>query len=89
MKKIFLLSFILLLLAEFSPLYAALTITTSSCPGGTLNTVYTCGLSATGGQTPYSWTLAGGSLPSGLSVRSLDSKWSELQLERHCHRKGH
>jgi hypothetical protein len=42
-------------------------VTTSSLPGGTVGTAYSAALAATGGNAPYSWTLAAGSLP-GLNV---------------------
>jgi hypothetical protein len=45
-----------------------LTITTSSLPNGTNNTPYNALLSANGGITPYSWTIASGALPTGLSL---------------------
>jgi acid phosphatase len=43
-------------------------ITTSALPGGTQQQAYSATLTATGGTTPYSWSLASGSLPSGLSL---------------------
>src|SRR5204862_497517 len=46
----------------------ALGIRTSSLPAGTVGTAYSQALSASGGTPPYSWTLASGSLPSGLSL---------------------
>lgn len=45
-------------------------ITTSSLPGGTLGTVYSHALTASGGVTPYTWTVLSGSLPAGLSLGS-------------------
>lgn len=47
---------------------AALTITTSSLPSGQVGLAYAATLSATGGTTPYTWSLASGMLPSGLSL---------------------
>ena len=47
---------------------AALSITTSSLPGGTVGASYSQGLSATGGTGGYGWSIASGSLPSGLSL---------------------
>jgi hypothetical protein len=49
---------------------AALSITTSSLPGGTVGVAYSQTLAATGGVTPYTWAIASGSLPSGLSLNS-------------------
>ncbi|HJV65157.1 MAG TPA: putative Ig domain-containing protein [Geomonas sp.] len=48
------------------------TITTASnLPGGTQGTAYSQQLAATGGTSPYSWLLAGGSqLPTGLTLSS-------------------
>src|ERR1700722_17737546 len=43
-------------------------ITTTSLPGGTAGRSYTAALSATGGVTPYTWTISGGNLPSGLTL---------------------
>ncbi len=46
-----------------------LTITSSSpLPGGTVAASYSYSLSASGGKPPYTWALAGGSLPAGLSL---------------------
>jgi len=47
------------------------TITTSSpLPVGTVGAAYSQTLTASGGTTPYSWSLVAGSLPSGLSLSS-------------------
>ncbi len=43
-------------------------ITTVSLPDGALNVSYSATMTATGGTTPYSWSLAGGALPAGLSL---------------------
>lgn len=45
-----------------------LSITTTSLAGGTVGTAYSATLQATGGATPYSWSLSSGSLPAGLSL---------------------
>src|SRR5207249_2425365 len=45
-------------------------ITTSSMPNGTQGTPYSATLVATGGTTPYTWSIAAGSLPAGLSLAS-------------------
>ena len=48
---------------------APLAITTTSLPGGVPNTSYSATLNATGGTSPYTWTLASGSLSSyGLNL---------------------
>jgi hypothetical protein len=50
---------------------AALAITTASLPGGTLGAAYSAALTATGGTTPLTWSLASGSsLPAGLTLSS-------------------
>ena len=46
----------------------ALSVTTTSLPGGTVGTAYTATLAATGGTTPYTWSVSSGSLPAGLSL---------------------
>ncbi len=46
----------------------SLAITTSSLSGGTINTPYNALLSANGGISPFSWTIASGALPTGLSL---------------------
>jgi hypothetical protein len=45
-----------------------LVISTSSLPGGTAGTAYHAVVSATGGLTPYAWSMVSGSLPAGLSL---------------------
>lgn len=44
--------------------------TTSPLPSGTTGTAYSQTLAASGGATPYTWALASGSLPAGLSLSS-------------------
>jgi subtilisin family serine protease len=44
------------------------TITTTSLPNGTVGASYNEMLQATGGTTPYAWSLDSGSLPPGLSL---------------------
>jgi hypothetical protein len=50
------------------PVSTALTITTTSLPGGVWIAPYSATLAATGGKTPYSWSVTGGFLPLGLSL---------------------
>ena len=45
---------------------AAISITTSSLPGGTVGTAYSQALAAAGGTPPYSWSVTAGALPAGL-----------------------
>lgn len=44
-----------------------LEVTTASLPAGTVGTAYSAELQATGGKTPYTWTIKSGAVPSGLS----------------------
>ena len=44
------------------------TITTFSLPAGKLGVLYSQILGASGGTTPYTWLITGGSLPAGLSL---------------------
>src|ERR1700730_3654678 len=54
-----------------SPGGAALTITSSSFHPGEVGVAYTpVALSATGGVSPYTWSIGPGSLPGGLTVSS-------------------
>lgn len=45
-----------------------LTISTTSLPNATNNTAYNQTLAATGGTTPYTWTVTSGSPPSGITL---------------------
>ncbi|MHC4713163.1 MAG: putative Ig domain-containing protein [Planctomycetota bacterium] len=47
-----------------------LVVTTSSLPDGQIDVAYSETLAATGGVTPYSWSIVSGSLPPGLSLNS-------------------
>lgn len=47
---------------------APLVIETSSVNAASVGSSYSAALQATGGQTPYQWTLASGTLPSGLTL---------------------
>jgi hypothetical protein len=47
-----------------------LEITTTSLPNGNVNVAYSETVEATGGVTPYTWSVISGSLPSGLSLAS-------------------
>jgi hypothetical protein len=46
------------------------TITTTSLPTGMIGQAYSTSLAATGGTNPYSWSVASGSLPNGLSLNT-------------------
>ena len=45
-----------------------LTITTASVPGGTVGEAYSASLVASGGTEEYTWSVASGDLPDGLSL---------------------
>jgi hypothetical protein len=45
-----------------------LVITTTSLPDGEVNVAYNSSVQATGGTTPYTWSIDSGSLPAGLSL---------------------
>ena len=51
-------------------IYSALSLATSSLGDGTVNLAYSQTLSATGGKTPYTWSIATGSLPAGLGLNT-------------------
>ena len=46
----------------------SLQITTSSLPGGQMQTSYSASLQAAGGTAPYAWSVLSGQLPNGLSL---------------------
>lgn len=46
------------------------TISTSSLPNATIGVAYSQTLTATGGTTPYTWSIVTGALPAGLSLSS-------------------
>ncbi len=45
-----------------------LLITTTTLPNGTVGAIYNTALQATGGVTPYHWSVTSGSLPQGLGI---------------------
>src|SRR5438477_595016 len=47
-----------------------LQVTSSQLPGGTVASAYSATLSASGGTSPYSWSLSSGTLPTGLILSS-------------------
>jgi hypothetical protein len=49
---------------------APLTITTRDLPRGSVGASYSQQLGASGGQTPYTWSIQSGNLPEGLSINS-------------------
>jgi len=53
-----------------NPTVPSINITTSSLPNAKRNKSYNQTIQATGGVTPYSWSIMSGSLPSGLSLNA-------------------
>src|SRR4030095_10954085 len=53
-----------------SPPPPPVVISTTSLPAGTVSVAYSAALTATGGTGSYSWSLASGALPNGLSLSS-------------------
>ncbi|HEY1215778.1 MAG TPA: DUF4082 domain-containing protein, partial [Bryobacteraceae bacterium] len=49
---------------------APLAITTTSLPSGTVGASYSATLTATGGTSPYTWSISSGSLPIGLTLNA-------------------
>lgn len=49
---------------------SAVEILTANLPSGTVRTSYSASLSASGGTTPYKWTVSSGGLPAGLALSS-------------------
>ena len=54
--------------ASLAVVPAPLAIATTSLPGGTQFVAYSAALAATGGTPPYTWSVASGSLPPGLTL---------------------
>jgi Protein of unknown function (DUF4038)/Putative collagen-binding domain of a collagenase/Putative Ig domain/Immunoglobulin I-set domain len=48
----------------------ALVFLTTALPNGRIGSTYSATLSASGGTTPYTWTLTSGTLPAGLSLNA-------------------
>jgi len=52
---------------------SALAVTTTTLTSGSVNVPYTASLAASGGVPPYTWSIASGSLPTGLSLNQFGS----------------
>jgi hypothetical protein len=48
--------------------YPPLVVSSSSLAGGTVGSAYSATLTATGGESPYTWSVSVGALPAGLSL---------------------
>ncbi len=54
--------------AVTTPTVTPLQLTSSSLASGTVGSAYSATLTATGGTSPYTWSVASGSLPAGLTL---------------------
>jgi len=59
-----------LLLLLGTPCFGNVAITTTALPNGNAGTAYSAGINASGGCTPYKWTIASGALPSGVTAKA-------------------
>jgi len=57
-------------IAAAAPTVTPLSVSTSSLPAVTMGSAYSTTLAATGGTSPYKWSIASGSLPAGLTLSS-------------------
>ncbi len=67
------------------------TVTTATLPGATKTGAYSQTLAATGGTTPYAWSLSGGILPTGLALSSggiISGTVGTTAATRDIHRSG-
>jgi hypothetical protein len=67
-----------LLLAFATRCFGSVTVTidTKSLPNGTVGTAYSAAIQASGGCTPYKWSIASGSLPAGITATPSSSTTS-------------
>lgn len=68
-----------LLLLLVTGCFGSVGITTSTVPNGTVGTTYSAAIHASGGCTPYKWSILSGSLPAGI-IATTSSKTTSLQL---------
>jgi hypothetical protein len=61
---------------------SALTISTTTLPKGAVKVSYTGTLTATGGTSPYSWSIASGKLPAGLKLASATGSISGIPTSK-------
>jgi hypothetical protein len=64
-----LLSFFLLLAVSHCAA-SAVEITTTSVPNGTVDVAYSAVVTASGGCTPYKWSISSGELPNGITAKA-------------------
>jgi hypothetical protein len=62
--------FLPLLVALSVQCFANVKITTPTVPNGTVNTAYSAAIQASGGCTPYKWTIVSGVLPTGITAKA-------------------
>ena len=58
--------------------FASVNITTTKLPNGTFNKSYSASVYATGGCTPYKWSVVSGALPAGIIAKASSSTTSLL-----------
>ena len=68
-----------LLFALGAQCFGTVAITTASLPNGTVGTAYSSTINASGGCTPYKWTIASGALPAGVTAK-VSSTTTSLHL---------
>ena len=75
------------------PINPAITTPAGALPGATFGAAYATSLAATGGITPYTWSITQGALPAGLTLSSTTgaitgtpSSRRHRQLHGHTHR---
>jgi large repetitive protein len=67
-----------LVLTLASRCFASVDITTTSLPNGTYNKSYSATVYATGGCTPYKWSVVSGALPAGITAKPSSTTTSLL-----------
>jgi hypothetical protein len=60
---------LLVVLAVSQCMATSLAITTTKLPNGTVSTAYSAAIRASGGCTPYKWSIASGALPAGVTTK--------------------
>jgi hypothetical protein len=58
------------LLVSAFPCLASITISTTSLPNGTESVAYSAVIQASGGCTPYKWSIVSGALPAGVAAKA-------------------